>query len=102
MGKEVKRLKEGDVVFCCLPFKDGGSFDLLSGIANWQATDRFGTGSVSEYALVIETAVVLKPKFLNFVQAASIPLVALTAAQMFERVVGGVEGKTVFVPAGRK
>jgi NADPH:quinone reductase-like Zn-dependent oxidoreductase len=34
MGKEVKRLKEGDVVFCCLPFKDGGSFDLLSGIAN--------------------------------------------------------------------
>jgi NADPH:quinone reductase-like Zn-dependent oxidoreductase len=46
--------------------------------------------------------VVSKPKNLTFVEAASIPLVALTAIQMFERVPGGVEGKKVFVSAGRK
>lgn len=44
----------------------------------------------------------MKPKNLSFNEAASIPLVALTAIQMFEKVSGGVEGKTVFVPAGRK
>jgi len=45
---------------------------------------------------------VSKPKNLNFVEAASIPLVALTAIQMFDKVPGGVDGKKVFVPAGRK
>lgn len=43
-----------------------------------------------------------KPNNLNFVEAASVPLVALTAIQMFDKVPGGVEGKTVFIPAGRK
>lgn len=59
-------------------------------------------GSVSEYAIVTETLVVAMPRNLNFVEAASIPLVALTAIQMFGKVPGGVEGKTVFVPAGRE
>jgi NADPH:quinone reductase-like Zn-dependent oxidoreductase len=65
-------------------------------------SEKYGTGSVSEYALITETLVVSKPKNLNFVEAASIPLVALTAVQMFDKVPGGVDGKTVFVPAGRK
>lgn len=65
-------------------------------------SDKYGTGSVSEYALITETLVVFKPKNLNFVEAASIPLVTLTAIQMFDKVPGGVEGKTVFIPAGRK
>lgn len=66
------------------------------------ALERYGTGSVSEYALVTEKVVASKPRNLNFVEAASIPLVALTAIQMFEKVLGEVEGKTVFVPAGRE
>jgi NADPH:quinone reductase-like Zn-dependent oxidoreductase len=65
-------------------------------------SEKYTTGSVSEYALITETLVVSKPKNLNFVEAASIPLVALTAVQMFDKVPGGVDGKTVFVPAGRK
>jgi NADPH:quinone reductase-like Zn-dependent oxidoreductase len=63
---------------------------------------KYGTGSVSQYALVGETFLISKPKNLSFVEASSIPLVALTAIQMFDKVPGGVEGKTVFVPAGRK
>ena len=46
--------------------------------------------------------VVSKPKNLNFVEAASIPLVALTAIQMFDKVPGGVDGKMVLVSAGRE
>lgn len=65
-------------------------------------SEKYGTGSVSEYALITEALVIAKPKNLNFVEAASIPLVALTAIQMFDKVPGGVDRKTVFVPAGRK
>jgi NADPH:quinone reductase-like Zn-dependent oxidoreductase len=65
-------------------------------------SEKYGTGSVSEYALSTETFVIPKPKNLNFVEAASVPLVALTAIQMFDRVPGGVGGKTVFIPAGRE
>lgn len=65
-------------------------------------SEKYGTGSVSEYALLGEKFVISKPKNLSFVEASSIPLVALTAIQMFDKVPGGVEGKTVFVPAGRK
>ncbi len=43
-----------------------------------------------------------KPKNLTFVEAASLPLVALTAIQMFDKVPDGVEGKVVFIPAARK
>jgi NADPH:quinone reductase-like Zn-dependent oxidoreductase len=63
---------------------------------------RFGSGAISEYALLREEFLVSKPKDLSFVEAASIPLVALTAIQMLDKVPGGVEGKTVFVSAGRE
>ncbi|KAE8445065.1 hypothetical protein EG329_013779 [Mollisiaceae sp. DMI_Dod_QoI] len=84
VGDEVTKFKVGDELFCCLPFKEKG---------------RFGTGAVSEYALITEEFLVAKPKNLNFVEASSIPLVALTAIQMFDKVPGGVEGKRVFIPA---
>lgn len=45
-----------------------------------------------------------KPSSLTHTQAASIPLVALTALQAFDKaeksILGGLRGKTVFVPAG--
>lgn len=104
-GDEVAKVKVGDEVFCCLPFKDRGLL-LAPFLSPRQCinmkTERYGTGSVSEYALTTETFVISKPKNLNFVDAASIPMVALTAIQMFDKVPGGVHGKTVFVPAGRK
>ena len=59
-------------------------------------------GSISEYALTTDEFLVPKPKSLSHVEAASIPLVALTALQSFERVKGGLEGKTVLVTAGRE
>jgi len=65
-------------------------------------SEKYGTGAVSEYALLAETLVVSKPRNLNFIEAASIPMVALTALQMLDKVPGGVQGKTVFIPAGRK
>ncbi|TVY54392.1 2-methylene-furan-3-one reductase [Lachnellula cervina] len=84
-GSEATKFNVGDEVICCLPFKDG---------------EKYGTGAVSKYALLTETLVVSKPKNLNFVEAASLPMVALTAIQMLDKVPGGVEGKTVFIPAG--
>ncbi|TVY21678.1 2-methylene-furan-3-one reductase [Lachnellula arida] len=57
-------------------------------------SEKYGTGAISEYALLTETLVVSKPKNLNFVEAAALPMVALTAIQMLDKVPGGVEGKT--------
>jgi NADPH:quinone reductase-like Zn-dependent oxidoreductase len=105
VGNEVTKVKVGDEVFSCLPFKDRGLLSRSPFRQEHEAKvqpDKYGTGSVSEYALVTETLLIPKPKNLNFVEAASIPLVALTGIQMFDKVPGGVEGKTVFIPAGRK
>lgn len=44
----------------------------------------------------------LKPKNLTFAEAASLPLAVLTALQGLRTYKGSLEGKTVFVPAGRK
>lgn len=52
--------------------------------------------------MVTDTFLVPKPKNISHAEAASIPLVGLTALQSFDKVKGGVEGKTVFVTAGRK
>jgi len=61
-------------------------------------------GSAAEYALSQEYAVAKKPASLSFTQAASIPLAGLTALQAMRiadsQLEGGLEGKTVFVPAG--
>ena len=61
-------------------------------------------GSAAEYALSQEYAVAQKPAQLSFTQAASMPLVGLTALQAMQtadaQLEGGLKGKTVFVPAG--
>eukprot|EP01037_Dinobryon_pediforme_P029764 gene29764-33547_t len=58
VGSSVSRFKVGDAVFASL-------FDL-------------GAGSLAEFAAVPEHAAALKPNNLDFVQAASIPMVGLT------------------------
>lgn len=80
VGSRVTRFKTGDAVFASL-------FDL-------------GAGSLAEYAVVPERVAALKPVNLDFVQAASIPMVGLTAWQALKERAKLQEGQKVFIPAG--
>lgn len=80
VGSRVTRFKPGDEVFASI-------FDL-------------GTGSIAEFAVVPEGAAALKPANLDFVQAASIPMVGLTSWQALKERAGLRAGQRVFIPAG--
>lgn len=80
VGAEVTRFKPGDAVFASI-------FDL-------------GTGSLAEFAAVPESAAALKPANLDFVQAASIPMVGLTSWQTLKERLRLQAGQKVFIPAG--
>lgn len=79
-GSRVTRFKAGDAVFASL-------FDL-------------GTGSLAEFAAVPESAAAIKPANLDFVQAASIPMVGLTSWQALKERAGLMPSQKVFIPAG--
>ena len=80
VGSRVTRFKPGDAVFASI-------FDL-------------GTGALAEFAIVPENVAALKPANLDFVQAASIPMVGLTSWQAFKERVHLNLGQKVFIPAG--
>lgn len=80
VGSRVTRFKPGDAVFASL-------FDL-------------GTGSLAEFAVVPERAAAPKPTNLDFVQAASVPMVGLTSWQAMKERAGVRRGHKVFIPAG--
>ena len=80
VGARVRRFKPGDAVFANI-------FDQ-------------GTGSIAEFAVVPESAAALKPANLDFVQAASIPMVGLTSWQALKERIGLRAGQKVFIPAG--
>ena len=80
VGRRVTRFKPGDAVFASL-------FDS-------------GNGSIAEYAVVPESAAALKPASLDFVQAASIPMVGLTAWQALKERLNLRAGEKIFIPAG--
>ncbi|RTE90160.1 NADP-dependent oxidoreductase [Bradyrhizobium sp. LVM 105] len=80
VGNRVTRFKPGDAVFASI-------FDL-------------GTGALAEFARVPENAAALKPANLDFVQAASIPMVGLTSWQALKERIGLTPGQKVFIPAG--
>lgn len=80
VGHRVTRFKPGDEVFASI-------FDL-------------GTGALAEFAVVPESAAALKPPNLDFVQAASIPMVALTSWQALKERARLKPGQKVFIPAG--
>ena len=61
---------------------------------------RPGYGSIAEFAVVPESAAALKPANLDFVQAASIPMVGLTSWQALKERVELRAGQKVFIPAG--
>ncbi|CAM4183714.1 NADP-dependent oxidoreductase [Aeromonas bestiarum] len=80
VGSRVTRFKPGDAIFANI-------FDL-------------GTGSIAEFAVVPESAAALKPANLDFVQAASIPMVGLTSWQALKERAHLRAGQKVFIPAG--
>lgn len=80
VGNRVTRFKPGDEVFASI-------FDL-------------GTGALAEFAVVPESAAALKPPNLDFVQAASLPMVALTSWQALKERARLKPGQKVFIPAG--
>src|SRR6266487_5867192 len=80
VGNRVTRFKPGDAVFASI-------FDL-------------GTGALAEFAVVPENAAALKPANLDFVHAASIPMVGLTSWQAFKERAHLRPGQKVFIPAG--
>ena len=80
VGSRVTRFKPGDAVFASI-------FDL-------------GTGALAEFAVVPENAAALKPANLDFVQAASIPMVGLTSWQALKERAQLKPGQKVFIPAG--
>ncbi len=79
-GSRVTRFKVGDAVYASV-------FDL-------------GVGSLAEFAAVPEHAAALKPANLDFVQAASIPMVGLTSWQALVERMRLQPGQKVFIPAG--
>lgn len=60
------------------------------------------TGAWAEYARSTEEFITLKPKSISFGDAASLPLAAITSLQALQKFPGSLQGKTVFIPAGRK
>jgi NADPH:quinone reductase-like Zn-dependent oxidoreductase len=80
VGSRVSRFQAGDAVYASV-------FDL-------------GRGSLAEFVAVPEHAAALKPANLDFVQAASIPMVGLTSWQALNERAQLKHGQRVFIPAG--
>jgi NADPH:quinone reductase-like Zn-dependent oxidoreductase len=80
VGSQVTQFKVGDAVF-------GSTFDL-------------GAGTLAEFVAVPEHAAAHKPSNLDFVQAASIPMVGLTSWQALKERTQIKVGQKVFIPAG--
>ena len=80
VGSRVTRFKPGDAVFASV-------FDL----------DR---GTIADHVAVPEAVAARKPANLDFVQAASVPMVGLTAWQALKERIGLRAGQKVFIPAG--
>src|SRR5689334_11206799 len=79
-GADVKGFKPGDEVWALLPLMRMGGY--------------------AEYALVAESDLAKKPKALDFVHAAGVPLAALTAYQALFDKAGLKEGQSVLIHAG--
>lgn len=80
VGRSVTRFKPGDAVFASI--------------------DGLRMGALAEFAVVAENAAALKPAHLDFAQAASIPMVALTAWQSLKEHAHLKPGQRIFIPAG--
>lgn len=79
LGRAVKNLAVGDKVFTRVPTHRGGAF--------------------AEYIAIAADEVTLMPQGLSFVEAASVPLTALTASQALE-VMQPQAGESIFISGG--
>ncbi|MGK3143604.1 NADP-dependent oxidoreductase [Pantoea sp. C2G6] len=79
-GSEVTRFRPGDAIYA-------STFDS-------------GSGSLADYVVVNESAAALKPDNLDFIEAASLPMVSLTAWQALVEKADVQPGQKVFIPAG--
>jgi NADPH:quinone reductase-like Zn-dependent oxidoreductase len=79
-GPQVRQFKVGDEVYA--------------------RTDDFRIGTFAEFVPVKEASLALKPKNLTMEEAASIPLVGLTAWQALVEKAGLKKGQQVFIQAG--
>jgi NADPH:quinone reductase-like Zn-dependent oxidoreductase len=80
VGRGVTRFKPGDAVFA--------------------SVEGMRMGALAEFAVVAENAAALKPANLDFVSAASVPMVGLTAWQALKEQARLKPGQKVFIPAG--
>jgi alcohol dehydrogenase len=80
IGPNVKLFKVGDEVYSRVP--------------------DFHIGTLAEYIAVNQTSVALKPKNISMEEAASVPLVALTAWQALVQNANLKKGQRVFIQAG--
>ena len=79
VGSNVKNFKVGDRVFGRLPLNKIGAF--------------------AQFVAVDKNALAIIPDYLNFTEAAAVPLTALTAVQALE-LMNVEEGKTIFISGG--
>lgn len=80
VGRDVRQFRPGDEVY--------------------SRPDDFRIGTFAEFVPVREASLALKPKALTMEEAASIPLVALTAWQVLIEKAGLKKGQKVFIQAG--
>src|SRR5438045_2470643 len=79
-GAKITKLKEGDSVYAYLSLKGGGGY--------------------AEYAVATEVEAAPKPKSISFVEAAGVPVVALTAWQALIDTAKLSAGQTVLIHGG--
>ncbi|WP_440119352.1 NADP-dependent oxidoreductase [Paenibacillus sp. QZ-Y1] len=80
VGDDVLNFKVGDPVYTRLPLNKIGAF--------------------AEYAAVNEDALSIMPENLSFIEAAAVPLTALTAYQALHDVLRAQPNKKLFIPGG--
>ena len=74
--------------------------DFKIGDAVFARIDQGRSGTLAEYTTLSASAVALKPAHLSHVEAASLPLVALTSWQALVDIAQLKAGQKVFIPAG--
>lgn len=79
-GPTAAKFKKGDAIFAALPLLTGGGY--------------------AEFVIVDENIAVAKPKSLTFVEAAAVPVTAMTAWQALVDAGGVTEGQTVLIQGG--
>ncbi len=80
VGSKITKFKAGDPVFAYISLDDSGGY--------------------AQYALVTEREAALKPKSLSYVEAAAVPIVALTAWQALIDTARLSEGQTALIHGG--